>query len=41
MRTNNVAPVFFVIFIQLLSILILLPSHMTRDSIIEESSVLS
>ncbi len=41
MRTNNVAPVFFVIFIQLLSILILLPSHMTRDTIIEESSVLS
>lgn len=41
MRTNIVLPVFFVVFIQLLSILVLLPSRIANNAILEESAVLS
>lgn len=41
MRTNFVLPVFFVIFLQLLSILILLPSHIAESAIYNESAVLA
>ena len=41
MRTNFVLPVVFVVFIQMLSILVLLPSHVAYEAIAEESAVLA